>query len=99
MWLYRYVPDVAQWLIFVLVLWVAHARGMSTQAQARTARQIQDPGHGGDLFVSLILAAASMDGWVIARFIGGRGIDSTWQDPVFDVLWSSISSSFRFIPN
>ena len=24
-----------------------------------------------------------MDGWVIARFIGGRGIESTWQDPVF----------------
>ena len=33
--------------------------------------------------VSLVLAAASIDGWVVARFIGGRGIDSTWQDPVF----------------
>ena len=28
MWLYRYVPDVLQWLILAVVLWVAHARGM-----------------------------------------------------------------------
>ena len=27
MWLYRYVPDVVQWLILAVVLWVAHARG------------------------------------------------------------------------
>ena len=32
----------------------------------------------------MILAAASIDGWVIARFIGGRGIESAWRDPVFD---------------
>jgi hypothetical protein len=36
------------------------------------------------LLVSLILAAASIDSWVVARFIGGRGIDSAWRDPVFD---------------
>jgi uncharacterized membrane protein (UPF0182 family) len=29
------------------------------------------------------LATASIDGWVIARFIGGRGIESSWHDPVF----------------
>ena len=84
MWIYRYVPNVLQWLVLALVLWVAHARGMSHAGASRH-------GHGrykllvaaAVVVVSLILAAASIDGWVIARFIGGRGIDSTWQDPVF----------------
>ena len=87
MWLYRYVPDVAQWLILALVLSVAHASGLRYAGSGR---------HGGGrytvlvtaaiLVVSLILAAASIDGWVVARFIGGRGgngPDSTWLDPVF----------------
>ncbi len=84
MWLYRYVPDVAQWLILVVVLWTAHALGMKYAGARREAR----PRYSilvtvAILFVSLILAAASIDGWVVARFIGGRGIESTWQDPVF----------------
>ena len=44
MWLYRYVPDVAQWLIFVLVLWVAHARGMSHAGASSRGRA--QPGFG-----------------------------------------------------
>ncbi len=84
MWLYRYVPDIAQWLILFLVLWIAHARGMShAGASSRGRGRYQLLVAGAIFVVSLVLAAASMDGWVIARYIGGRGIESTWQDPVF----------------
>jgi len=84
MWLYRYVPDIAQWLILFIVLWVAHACGMSHAGATRKGRGRYNLLVAvAILVVSLILAAASMDGWVIARYIGGRGIESTWQDPVF----------------
>ena len=84
MWLYRYVPDFLQWLILVLVLWVAHARGMSHAGASGLGRgRYKLIVTAAILVVSLVLAAASIDGWVVARFIGGRGIDSTWQDPVF----------------
>src|SRR5579864_1898647 len=85
MWLYRYVPDVAQWLILAIVLWVAHARGMKyAGSHVRASGRYTLLVAGAILVVSLILAAASIDGWVIARYIGGRGIDSSWRDPVFD---------------
>jgi hypothetical protein len=84
MWLYRYVPDIAQWLILFLVLWIAHARGMShAGASSRGRGKYKILVSVAILVVSLVLAAASIDGWVIARYIGGRGIDATWQDPVF----------------
>ena len=62
MWLYRYVPNIVQWLILALVLWVAHARGMShagagSQARGRYKLIVS----AGILVVSLVLAAASID--------------------------------------
>ena len=84
MWLYRYVPDLAQWLILATVLWTAHSLGMKyAGARLNLYRRYALIAAGAVLLVSLILAAASIDGWVIARFIGGRGIDSPWRDPVF----------------
>ena len=77
MWLYRYVPDFVQWLILVVVLWVAHAGGMKYAGASRDRRgRYSLLVTVAILFVSLILAAASIDGWVVARFIGGRGIES-----------------------
>jgi uncharacterized membrane protein (UPF0182 family) len=84
MWLYRYVPDVAQWLILALVLGIAHASGLHYAGAARYGRgRYNVLVTAAILLVSLILAAASIDGWVVARFIGGRGVESSWQDPVF----------------
>jgi uncharacterized membrane protein (UPF0182 family) len=84
MWLYRYVPGVAQWLALAVVLWVAHSRGMR-YAGARLSENGRYAvfAAGAVLVVSLVLAAASIDGWVIARYIGGREIESPWRDPVF----------------
>ena len=31
----------------------------------------------------MIVAAASMGGWVVARYAAGSGIASAWHDPVF----------------
>ena len=31
----------------------------------------------------MIVAAASMGGWVVARYAAGSGIESAWHDPVF----------------
>src|ERR1700735_5529727 len=34
--------------------------------------------------VAMVIAAASMNGWVVARFAAGSGVVSTWTDPVFN---------------
>ncbi len=81
---YRWLPGFGQWLFLALVLWVAHARGMKYAgtglrhhpAYARLATL-------GALGLALILAASAVDGWTLARYLGGSGISSTWQDPVF----------------
>ena len=60
MWLYRYVPDVVQWLILVAVLWIAHAGGMKYAGASRERRgRYSILATVAILFVSLILAAAS----------------------------------------
>jgi len=85
MWLYRSIPWIAQWLILALVLWSAHALGRKyAGASQRGGSRYNLLVTAAILLVSLILAAASIDSWVVARFIGGRGIDSAWRDPVFD---------------
>jgi len=84
MWAYRFLPGFAQWLVLAVVLWIAHSRGMHYSGTSlRAHRRYALFAAGAVLVVSLVLATASIDGWVIARFIGGRGIDSPWHDPVF----------------
>jgi len=84
MWMYRFLPDFAQWLILALVLWIAHSRGMHYAGTSlRLNRRYAVFATGAILLISLVLATSSIDGWVIARFIGGRGVDSSWHDPVF----------------
>ncbi len=48
--------------------------------------------------VAMIVAAASMSGWVVARYAAGSGIASTWHDPVFGRSLASTSSSCRSTP-
>lgn len=83
-WLYRWAPAVAQWLILFAVLWIAHARGLKYAgtglrehpAYARLATL-------AFLGLALFLAASAVDGWIVARYLGGRGVESSWTDPVF----------------
>src|SRR5215471_7083221 len=80
----RYVTGIAEWVLVFAVLWLAHARGMK---YAGTGLRDQ-PRYA--LFstvviavVSLIIAAALTDGWTIARYAAGRGMETPWHDPVF----------------
>jgi uncharacterized membrane protein (UPF0182 family) len=81
----RYVAGIAEWVLVFVVLWLAHARGMKYAGTglrdepryARIATAVL-------AFVSLIIAAALTDGWTIARYAAGRGVETAWHDPVFD---------------
>ncbi len=37
----------------------------------------------GLVLVAMLIAASSMNGWVVARYVAGSGVASTWIDPVF----------------
>src|SRR6266700_1725375 len=82
---YRYLPGLAAWVIVFVVLWVAHARGMKHAGE----RLGEHPLYArlstlGLAFVSLIIALSTVEGWTLARYIGGREAGaSTWSDPVF----------------
>src|SRR5215467_4153613 len=78
---YRYLTGVAEWLIVFIAVWLAHARGMK---YAGTGVREQ-PRYAwlatlAIAFAALVIAAASMDGWTVARYIAGRGDASTWND-------------------
>jgi uncharacterized membrane protein (UPF0182 family) len=80
----RYTPPVAEWLILLIIVWVAHARGMRHAG----TRLREYPGYAKLAtavlaVLALILTAAAIDGWVIARYAGGSGLDSAWHDPAF----------------
>src|SRR5579863_421741 len=80
----RFIPGVVEWLIILIVVWVAHARGLRHAG----ARLRDYPGYAklataALAVLALFMTVASIDGWVIARYIGGSGLESTWQDPVF----------------
>lgn len=84
MWLYAWIPGVAQWLFLFVILWVAHARGLKYAGTGLGEHR----SYGilatlGAMVLALILAASAVDGWTVARYIGGRETASTWQDPVF----------------
>src|SRR5947209_7318753 len=80
---YRYAPGLATWLIVFAVLWIAHARGMK-QAGTRLG---EHPLYArlavlAAALVSLVITLATVDGWTVARYFGGRGLESAWHDPV-----------------
>ncbi|MEP6961245.1 MAG: UPF0182 family protein, partial [Acidobacteriota bacterium] len=83
-WLYRWAPVLVQWLILFVAIWIAHARGLKyagtglreNRIYARLATLVA-------AILALILSAGAVDGWVVARYLGSQGVNSTWLDPVF----------------
>ena len=84
---YRYLPGLAAWVIVFAVLWVAHARGMKHAreslrdhpAYARISTLVL-------AFVALMVTLSTVDGWTVARFVGGQAAQAastSWSDPVF----------------
>src|SRR5580704_12193941 len=81
---YLYATNVAEWLIAFVVLWIGHARGMKYAGTSLRANRMYSVLVTAALaFVAMIIAAASMNGWVVARYMAGSGLASTWSDPVF----------------
>ncbi|HEY7338794.1 MAG TPA: UPF0182 family protein [Bryobacteraceae bacterium] len=81
---YRYVTGIVEWAIVFAVLWIAHARGMRYGGTGfREQRWYGRLATIGLAVVALIIAAALMDGWTVARYAAGRGIGTAWRDPVF----------------
>ena len=96
MWGYQLIPGLVQWLILFAVIWIAHARGLK---YAGTGLR-QNPTYAalatvGAAVLAVVVSAAAVDGWLVARFLGGRGLEANWQDPVFG---ESLSFYFFELP-
>src|SRR5258708_39703012 len=82
--LFRYLPVFGAWIICFAVLWIAHARGMKFAGTGLGEHRIYAAASTlALLLISLIVAVSSIDGWTVARFAGGRGLESTWHHPLF----------------
>jgi uncharacterized membrane protein (UPF0182 family) len=81
---YRYLPGIAAWIIAFIPLWIVHARAVKFAGTGLREHRIYALlSTLALLIISLIVSTATVDGWTIARFVGGSGIESTWHDPVF----------------
>ncbi|HSR08269.1 MAG TPA: UPF0182 family protein, partial [Bryobacteraceae bacterium] len=82
---YRYVPGLAAWIIVFAVLWVAHARGMKHAGERLGAWPVYAKLSTLALaFVAMILTLSTVEGWTVARYVGGKGAAASgWIDPVF----------------
>ena len=84
---YRFLPNLAGWVVLSAILWIAHARGMrhageTVRAHPAYAKLVA----AGSLILGLILSLSSVDGWTVARFVGSSGAQdpgTPWLDPVF----------------
>ena len=82
---YRYLPIAAAWLVVFIVLFIAHARGL--KHAGTSLRQNSLYARISTLVVAIVawmISAATIDGWVVARYAGGANTASTWSDPVFN---------------
>jgi uncharacterized membrane protein (UPF0182 family) len=81
---YRYAPGLAAWVLVFAALWLAHAAGMRHAGERLRDHplyvRIVTLALG---FASLVIALSTVEGWTLARYIGGRGAVSAWTDPVF----------------
>ena len=84
---YGWLPVLVGALLALAVLWMAHARGMRFAGE----RLRNYPAYAklttlALALMALILAATTIDGWAIVRFLGSRDLPAAadaWRDPVF----------------
>jgi hypothetical protein len=90
MWAYRYAPGVAAWLVVFAVLLIAHARGLSHAAVSLRENRLY--ARVSTLVLAIVawmISAATVDGWTLARYLGGAATNAatsapaSWADPVF----------------
>jgi uncharacterized membrane protein (UPF0182 family) len=86
--IYSFVPQVLAGLLAFAVLWMAHARALKiADTGLRHQRHYSRIATIVLLFVGLLVGLATIDGWMIIRYLGaqraGIGAAAGWKDPVF----------------
>ena len=92
---YRYLPGLAAWVIVFAVLWVAHARGMKHAGERLGAWPLYARMSTLALaFVAMVLTLSTVEGWTVARYVGGKGAAASgWTIPSSASLSPFISSN------
>lgn len=81
---YQYGPGLAAWVLLFLVLWIAHARGLKYAGTRVSEHRLYSRlATLGLALLSLVIALSVIDGWTVARFLGGVSTTSGYSDPVF----------------
>lgn len=83
---YGYLPVLVSAVLVFAVLWLAHARAMKSAGTGlREYPRYARLATAGIFILSLLLAAAAVDGWAVVRFFGGLGVnpEGQFRDPVF----------------
>lgn len=84
---YVYATNLAEWVIAFAVLWIGHARGMKYAGTSLRKHRFYARIMTLALAVAaLIIAGASMNGWVVARYAAGSSLtlsEPVWTDPTF----------------
>lgn len=81
---YIYSTNVAEWALAFAVLWLAHARGMKYAGTSLHEHKVYSRIATAVLaFVALLISGVAMNGWVVARYVAGSGVPSTFTDPAF----------------
>jgi len=90
---YRYAPAAGGWLVVFVVLLISHARGVKHAGESLRENPLY--ARIGTLvlaIVSWIISASTVDGWTVARYVGGANANvgaaagaaaAQWTDPVF----------------
>ena len=84
---FRYLPGLAAWVITFLALWLAHARGvLYAGVRLREYPFYLRISLAVAALLSLVVVLSTLDGWIIARYVGAREATvaaSAYHDPVF----------------
>lgn len=85
---YGFVPVAAAALLSVIVLWIAHARGMKSAGTSLGEHPLYAKiATLAILVVGVMLGSATIDSWTVVRYFGGTALPAgaaAWRDPVFD---------------
>lgn len=87
---YRYLPRIAGAILLFVLLRLAYGQGRRIARSLETVIDISPasalPANLGIAVVSMVVAFATIDAWVVAQYFGGRGMAmaSSWSDPVFN---------------
>ena len=93
---YRYATNFAEWLVVFVIVMVCHARGIHYAGiDLRGYKAYRRLSTLALALLSLLIMSASLDGWTVARFVAGSGVESKWTDPVFG---KSLSFYFFELP-